>query len=404
MRESPLKGIRVLDFGSFMAGPTAAMLLAFLGAEVIKVESRKRFDPSRVYVHAPGRPLADPRYGEQVFGSANLNKRSLTVDLTTPKGKEIIRQLVAKCDVLIENMSPGTMKKLGLDYETLHAIKPDLIYLSSSACGQTGPDCHEIGYAANFATKVGLCALTGYRDGEPSLFTASMDLRSASLAALAMLSMLYHRQMTGEGQYADLASQEAMAEQLGDVYMDFWCNGNEQVRDGNHRRGYCPCNVYECSTPDTWVSIAVADQTEWAALCAVIGRPELRADPRFDTYEHRKEHEEELDTLLTQWSKGYEKHQAAALLQTVGVAAGPLLDARDMVSDPQIQAMKAFQWIDHPILGKDLAVSPPWKFSETPVVPLRHACGLGEDTESILRELLGYSVEEVDHLAAEEVI
>ena len=121
MRESPLKGIRVLDFGSFMAGPTAAMLLAFLGAEVIKVESRKRFDPSRVYVHAPGRPPADPRYGEQVFGSANLNKRSLTVDLTTPKGKEIIRQLVAKCDVLIENMSPGTMKKLGLDNTILAA-------------------------------------------------------------------------------------------------------------------------------------------------------------------------------------------------------------------------------------------------------------------------------------------
>ena len=404
MSRAPLEGVRILDFGSFMAGPVAAMMMAFLGADVIKVESRKRYDPARLYVQAPGRPMADPQYGQQVFGSANMNKRSLTVDLTTQAGREIVRSLVKDTDLLIENMSPGTMERLGLGYESLRAIKPDLLYLSSSACGQTGPDRREIGYAANFATKVGLGNLTGYRDGLPSLFTASMDLRSASLAVFAMLSMLYHRLETGQGQYVDLASQEAMAEQLGDVYMDYWCNGHEWTRDGNHRPGYSPCNVYPCREEDTWVSIAVATEEEWERLCGAMEDPELAHDPRFSSYADRKASEDALDEIIGAWTKSFDRFEAAELLQAAGVAAGPLLDSRDMAVNPHIQAIEAFQWIEHPTLGQDFAVAPPWHFSASPTVPLRRACGLGEHTREILQGLLHLSESEIQRLEAEGVV
>jgi len=403
MSDGPLRGIRVTEFTSAWAGPYATCLLGFLGAEVIKVESRKRVDHARFTSFTTGTSYSNPDQSP-VFNSLNLNKRSVCLNLTRPKAVEIAKRLVEKSDVVVENMRPGVIGRLGLDYRALREVKPDIIYLSSSSCGQTGPHREHVGYAPNFASAAGLSYVTGYPDWPPSILSGAVDLRSATAGAFSILAALLCRQRTGEGQYIDLASQETIVMMNSNALMDYLINQRVQTRRGNRDDRMAPHNCYRCRGEDHWISIAVANDREWRALCRVMGKPELAEDERFSTAERRLRHQEELDRIIGEWSRDKDDYQLMHELQEAGVAAAPSLSSKALFEDPHLAARGTFLQVDHPLLGKDWVLSPPWRLSATPARIRRHAPSLGEHSERIFGELLGMSPEEIEALKKEEAI
>lgn len=399
----PLKGIRVVEFTSAWAGPYATCLLGFLGAEVIKVESRQRADHSRIISFTTGKAFQTLDESE-VFNNLNLNKRSVCLNLKKPEAVEIARKLIEVSDVVMENMRPGVVPRLGLGYDDAKAVKPDIIYISSSACGQTGPDREYIGYAPTFAALAGLPHVTGYPDWPPSNFLGSIDLRSACTSAFAILAALYHHQQTGEGQYIDLASQEAIATYAGDFFLDYVMNQRVPMRQGNKDNVMAPHNCYRCKGEDEWISIAVATQAEWESLCRIMGKSDLIDDPRFGDITERKENEEELDAIITAWTQDKAPYDVMDLLQKAGVATTPSMSSEALFNDPHLKERNIFQQVDHPVLGKNWVIAPPWRFTETPAAI--SSCGpkLGEHTDEIFSDCLGMSPEEIDKLREEQVI
>lgn len=403
MNGGPLQGIRVIEFTSAWAGPYATCLLAFLGAEVIKVESRKRLDHSRVLAFSTGRDFTGPDQSE-VFNNLNLNKRSITLDLKKAKAVELAKKLVPFADVVMENMRPGVMPRLGLGYEVLCRIRPDLIYLSSSACGQTGPDREYVGYAPTFASLGGLSFLTGYEDWPPSNFMGAIDLRSATSAAVAILAALCQRQRTGKGQYIDMASQETIAVLIGEALLDYIVNQRVQMRRGNEEPGIAPHNCYRCKGEDQWISIAVANKEEWRRLCDCMGRPDLARDERFVTAEKRFTHREALDEIISDWTRERNAYEVMEQLQKAGIAAAPSLSSEGLFKDPHLKERGVFRSVRHPVIGDTWVVAPPWRLSSTPAEIHRHAPLLGEHNEYVFGQLLGMTREEIRRLEQEEVM
>jgi len=403
MTNGPLSGVRVTEFTSAWAGPYATCLLGFLGAEVIKVESRKRLDHSRFTSFTTARTFSGPDQSP-VFDNLNLNKLSVCLNLSHPRAVEIARRLVGTSDVVVENMRPGVIERLGLGYAALREVKPDIVYLSSSACGQTGPDRENVGYAPNFAGAAGLSHVTGYPDWPPSILSGAIDLRSATTAAFAILAALLYRQRTGEGQYIDLASQEAIALLNADALMDFFLNQRVRTRVGNRHDTMAPHNCYRCRGDDNWISIAVADDWEWRALCGVIGRPELAEDERFSSASARWTNQDALDQIVGAWTATQGDYEAMHRLQAAGIAATPSLSNKALFRDPHVTERQAFVQVEHPVLKHDWVIAPPWRLSETPASIRRRSPLLGEHRQAVLEELLGMSREEIRRLEEEQVI
>ena len=399
----PLDGIRITEFTSAWAGPYATCLLGFLGAEVIKVESRQRPDHSRMLSFTTGKEFETLNESE-VFNNLNLNKHSVSLNLKKPKAVEIARKLISVSDVVMENMRPGVVPKLGLGYDVAKEIKPDIIYLSSSACGQTGPDRTYVGYAPTFAALAGLPHITGYEDWPPSNFMGSIDLRSACTSAFAILAALYYHQQTGEGQYIDLASQEAIATFAGDIFLDYVLNNRVAVRKGNKDDMMAPHNCYRCKGEDKWISIVVAFQDEWEALCKAMGKPELIEDNRFKDLPARKANEEELDKIITQWTIHQGDYEIMEKLQQAGVAATPSLSSEALFNDPHLKERNVFRQVQHPVIGKNWVIGPPWRLTETPATFRTYGPLLGEHTNEIFTAYLGMSIDEIEKLKEEQVI
>ena len=403
MTNGPLSGVRVTEFTSAWAGPYATCLLGFLGAEIIKVESRKRLDHSRFTSFTTARTFSGPDESP-VFDNLNLNKRSVCLNLSHPKAVEIARRLVGTSDVVVENMRPGVITRLGLGYDALREVKSDIVYLSSSACGQTGPDRGNVGYAPNFAGAAGLSHVTGYPDWPPSILSGAIDLRSATTAAFAILAALLYRQRTGEGQRIDLASQEAIAMLNADALMDFFLNQRVRTRVGNRHDTMAPHNCYRCRGDDHWISIAVDSDDEWRALCGVIGRPELLDDERFSRADARWQNQDVLDEIVGAWAATQDDYAAMHALQAAGVAATPSLSNKALFEDPHVIERQAFVQVEHPVLKHDWVVAPPWRLSETPATIRRRSPLLGEDSRAVFEELLGMSGDEIRRLEEEQVI
>lgn len=399
----PLKGIRVVEFTSAWAGPYATCLLGFLGAEVIKVESQQRPDHSRIVSFTTGKAFQTLNESE-VFNNLNLNKRSVCLNLKKPEAVEIAKRLIEVSDVVMENMRPGVVPRLGLGYDAATEVKPDIIYISSSACGQTGPDREYIGYAPTFAALAGLPHVTGYPDWPPSNFLGSIDLRSACTSAFAILAALYYHQQTGEGQYIDLASQEAIATYAGDIFLDHVMNQRVPTRQGNKNDGMAPHNCYRCKGEDKWISIAVATQSEWESLCNTMGKSDLIDDPRFVDMNHRKRNEAALDDIITGWTMDKNPYEVMALLQNAGVAATPSLSSEDLFADPHLKGRSIFQQVDHPVIGNNWVIAPPWRLTETPATIASYGPLLGEHTDEIFHDYLGMSPEEIEQLKEDQVI
>jgi len=403
MHRSALQGVRIADFTWVWAGPYATMLLAYLGAEVIKIESRTRVDSARLGSITTGQVSSDLD-SSSVFNNVNLNKLGVTLDLSRPKGVELAKRIVRISDVVAENMRPGAMARLGLGYEDLVQIKPDIIMLSSSAFGATGPYREYIGYAPHFSAFSGLAYAAGYADGEPNILTGSTDIRSATTSAFAILAALNYRQRTGQGQHIDLSSSETLSVLIGEILMDYTMNHRQPSRHGNRDAIMAPHNCYRCKGDDKWVSIAVATDQEWEALCQAMGNPEWTRDERFSDAYSRWQNQEHLDRLIGRWTMNYSHYEVMELLQASGIAAMPSFSAEELFADPHLRERKAVTDVEHPVMGKQVVLNPPWKLSATPAKIERAGPVLGEHNEYVFGQLLGMPKEEIAQLIEEKVI
>ena len=402
MTKGPLDGVRILDFTWAWAGPHATLLLALLGAEVIKVESRRRLDHTRLRSLMTGPTMTSPDHSV-IFSDLNLGKLSLTLNLSKPEAVEIAKRVAQISDVAIQNMRPGVMDRLGLGYDDLRAVKPDIIMLSSSAVGATGPERTYAGYAPTFAAMGGHAYITGHTNGPPMPLSGAVDLRVGTTSAFAILAALYYRAHTGKGQHIDLSSTEAVSALIGHVFMDYSMNGRVQTRAGNRDQTMAPHNCYRCLGDNKWVTIAVACDDEWDALRRVVGDSRLE-DERFADASSRWQNQEALDQLIGEWTAGRSQEEVTHALQKVGVAAMPVLDGPALVQDAHLRARGVLEPLHHPAIGEKLTVSPPWKFSRTPAQIDRPGPLLGGQNQYVLGDLLGMSSEEIERLVAEEVV
>ena len=403
MNKQILSGIRIADFSMVWAGPYTATLLSFLGAEVIKIESRKHVDQTRKGSITTGDDF-DGINNSPTFNNANLNKKSVSIDISTPEGVELAKKLVAVSDVVIENMRPGKMEKRGLGYDDLVKVKPDIIMLSASGFGSAGPYGAYAGYAPIFAAFGGLAYLTGYPDGEPNTMSGVMDMRVGTVSAAAILTALIHRQKTGKGQYIDLSCSECVSTHVGSELLEFSMNGTSPGRNGNHDGIMAPHNCYRCKGDDKWISIAVRTDEEWAALCKVMGNPDWSQSAAFIDQNSRLKNRELLDEHISAWSIGLTHLELMEKLQGEGVAAMPSFNAEELLSNPHSKARGIFIEVDHPKMGRKVVATPPWRFSETPAGIYKASPLLGENNEDVLRNLLGLSGEDMDRLVEAEVI
>jgi benzylsuccinate CoA-transferase BbsF subunit len=393
-RQGPLSGIRVTDFTWAWAGPHGTLLLAMLGAEVIKIESHARLDHARVHSLAAG-AVSSGVDESPFFNDLNLGKLSITLDLRKEEARDIVRRLVARSDVVTQNMRPGVLDRLGLGYEALRAVKPDIVMLSSSAVGATGPEGSYVGYAPTFACMSGAVEITGYPDEPPSPLSGSVDLRVGTTAAFAVLAALHHRQRTGEGQHIDLSSTEVMSAMIGEAFLEYSLCGRLPQRSGNRDSAMAPHNCYRCKGEDQWLTIAVGTEEEWRALRSVIDDPELGGDA-FEGSLERWQNQDRLDAIIERWTREREPREAMELLQGKGVAAMVVHTGASIGRDPHVRQRGVFQKVTHPKLGERAVVRPPWGIEGAGVRGA--APTIGQHTEYVLTEILGLSRDEIDRL------
>ena len=403
-----LAGYRVLDFGWVLAGAIPGMALADMGAEVIKVETRQRLDYMRM-----GRPIVgdqpDPEQNP-MFHNVNRGKLSVTLNIGEPEAVELAKRLVAKCDVVIENFSPGVMDRLGLGYETLRAIKPDIVMASISSTGQDGPLRDLRAYAPSIGALSGLDSTMGYEGGGPlGLKHAFGDICGALHAVFAIVSALYRRNRTGEGQYIDVSMLRATVVTQGVGLMEQALTGRALQPRGNYDPTMVPYGNYPCApgpdgSGDKWISIAVATESEWQGLVSAMGSPGWAKDQRFGSQYRRQRHRRELDGLLSQWTAGHDPDALTEMLQGYGVAAAPALSAEERLFHPHFMERGLYSDIDHPALGAEPIFNLMWGLSKTPSAVRRHAPLMGEHNRQVLCGTLGLSEAELAELEERQVI
>ena len=394
----PLAGVRVADFSVHAAGPFAGLMLAELGAQVIKVESSARLDITRRPHAMYGKP---PSSFEQI----NASKMSVCLNLKEPRAVELALELVAVSELALENFRPGVMQRLGLSYEAMKEVRPDIILVSLSSNGQTGPESNYAGYAPMFAALGGLGHLTGYADGPPVELRHAMDHTGGMLAAFAAVAALSARQRTGLGQHVDVSVRDLAASFIGPELLDVAMNSREPHRQGNRDQSAAPQGVYRCKGEDEWVSISVASEAEWEGFVAAIGSPAWAAGDGFgDAFRRWKRHDE-LDALVEEWTLRHTAAEATAKLQGHGVAAHPSLSPDAMMQDAHLQARGAFPVVRNSDTGeRQRAVTPPWRFSETPARIDGWTPDLGQHNMEVFSGILGLAPEEVRELEESRVI
>ncbi|MBM4415356.1 MAG: CoA transferase [Chloroflexi bacterium] len=416
----PLSGVRIIDLTVVWAGPYATMHLADWGAEVIRVESLQHFAsftrgtvarPSQALVDAganTGMGFPQDRAGEHpwnraaVFNHHARNKRSMTVDLTRPEGQAVFERLVACSDGMIENNLPPHIDELDLGWERLSRINPRFVLLRIPGFGIDGPYRDYRTFGNHMEGIAGHPAIRAYPELGLDYAPTSVpsDAASGVGSALALTLALRQRDRSGKGVYVELATAENYVPFLGEFVLDYSMNGRVWQQMGNDHWWLAPHNAYPCHGTDRWVTIACRDEREWAALCAAMGREELRDDPRFTDMASRHAQRRALDAEIAAWTRPRDAGWVAQRLQAAGVPAGMVLHESELLRDPHMAARGYFQPVAHPEAGTHLQVGRLWRAGETPHPPPRHAPLLGEDNEYVYRELLGYSAEEYRELAA----
>lgn len=399
----PLSGIRVADFTWVWAGPTATLQFAHMGAEVIRMESMRRVCLLR---HLP--PWAEGQPGinrSGYFNQYSQGKRSITLDLSRPEGAAIAKQVVAVSDLAAENFAAGIIDRLGLGFEDLRQVKQDIIMISMSGYGRTGPESGYISYGPAQVPLSGLSSLTGYAGWPPMHVGMSYGDPTAGLhAAFALLAALFHRERTGEGQYIDMSQWESSMAVLGEGIMDYTMNGTQPPRMGNRVPFMAPHGVFSCAGEDRWVSIACGSEGEWRALCGLIGRSDLADDERFRTLAARKANEDELERIVEDWTSKRDPFEITRLCQAAGVAAFPPLVNRELAEDPHLAARGFFVEKEHPEVGVRKHAGIPWRMSADTCEVQRAAPVVGQDNDYVFGELLGFSSKRIADLQSREII
>jgi crotonobetainyl-CoA:carnitine CoA-transferase CaiB-like acyl-CoA transferase len=394
----PLAGIRIADFTVHNAGPFCTHLLSQLGAEVIKIESAVRPDAFRKPHPVYG------RMGPATFDQVASNKLSVRLNLKHKAGVALARRLVVISDVAAESFRPGVIGRLGLGYDVLSAIKPDIIMLCISSSGQTGPDSHFAGYAPLFGAWGGLSALTGYADGPPVEMRHVMDHTVGMNAAVALVAALHRRQATGEGGLVDVAARDVASSLLGEALL-LAAAGGEPTRAGNDHPRMAPHGVYPAQGEDRWVSIAVGDDSHWSPFASLIGNPALHEDPRFATAAARHLNREALDTIVAAWTRTLPADLIAEQLQAIGIAAHASWTTPEIVSDPHLRERRAIVDVEEPDGKVRAAVGIPMRLSKGAEIGIvRGTPTLGEHEDYVYGELLGMTRAERRALEDEEVI
>jgi len=390
--EKALEDIRVIDLGRVIAMPYCTMLLADLGAEVIKVLDPAQADMER-------RAMKDTFAGFLMF--VNRNKKSITLDLKDPKGVEIFKELVKRADLVVQNFSVGTMDKLGIGYDALKEVNPKIIYASVSAFGQDGPDAYQRGYDILAQARSGYVSLTGPPDGPPMRSGQSIsDYYAGMLCAYSIVSAIHYRERTGKGQQIDIALLDSLVTTL-DGAPELYTIGEEiRPRRGNMYGGY---GIFEVQ--DGYIALAVTGtDLIWPRFCRAIGRPELIKDPKFSEMLTRWNNSDDVQTIVEAWAKTKTRKEALELLTQAGVPVALVNTIDEMVADPQMQARRMHVEVEHPEYGRVKITGSPLKLSETPGKVERAAAIPGEHTEAVLTDILGYTPEEIERLRTAGVI
>ena len=396
--QAPLRGVRIADFTIHAAGPFCTHLLSQLGAECIKIESKTRPDAFRKPHAVYGRMTA------ATFDQVSVNKLSVRLNLKQPEAVELAKRLVSISDVAAESFRAGVMGRLGLGFDDLRAVKPDIILMSLSSCGQSGPDSHFAGYAPLFGAWGGLGWMTGYADGPPVEMRHVMDHSAGVHAAVSTMAALHQRRRTGKAQHIDLAAREVASAMIGDALIQASL-GITPVRPGNRHLSMAPHGVYPTQQPDRWLTLAVRNDAEWQALARELDQPAALVDPRFATAEARLRHRDQLDGLLTQCLASRDPDATAERLQRAGVCAHVSWSMLDIARDPHLRARGATVEVSAPNIPPRLAVGAPARFSKTTDVGIRRLTpALGQDEDYVFGELLGLSSAQRADLQKREVI
>lgn len=392
-----LADVKVLDLMWAIAGPAVTRVLADYGATVVRVESTKRTDVCRTV--APFHDLPPGPESAVLFHNVNAGKLMVTLDLTNPAGHEIMLDLVRWADVVCEAYTPGTMRTLGLDYESLRQVKPDLIMLSTCLMGQTGPLASYAGFGNLSASITGFGLLCGWPDRAPAgPFGAYTDYVAPRFSTAMLLAALDHRRRTGEGQHLDVSQAEASIHFLGPAMLDYTVNGRVQTPAGNDDPDAVPHGVYPAAGDERWLAIAVRDDRDFAALCTAIGEPALASDARFATLAARRAHRAELDAVLAAWTRGQDALAAADALQAAGVPASVAASSRDLLEDPQLVHREHIRRLPHPTYGTTPIEASRFRLSRTPAEIRYDAPTLGRDNQHVLEHVLGYDEERITEL------
>ena len=400
----PLRGLRVVDFGWVWAGAIPGHILADMGADVIRIESKRPLDFMR-----QGRPIfgtdKDPEQNP-VFQNVNRGKRSLCINMQEPGAAEVIKALVAKSDVVIENFSPGVMDRLGVGWKDLSVAKPDLIMCSMSAAGHSGPICNIRTYAVMIGALSGLNSLVGYPD-EGVLAVQSppyADPNAGIHAAFGILAALWRRGLTGEGVHIDLSQWEAAVNIMGEQVMDYTAGGHVPRVCGNLQVAHAPFNHYPVIGTDSWISISAADDVQWAAVVNALGRPGWTIKPEFSTAALRLLNRMELDVLMSAETAERDGLELSAKLRAAGVPSEKLLDIGDIAAHPYFQARQLFEMVPHPRLKSVPVYRLPWHMNGNPIPITQRAPFLGEHTVDVLTNLLHLAPSDIDCLREKRVI
>jgi crotonobetainyl-CoA:carnitine CoA-transferase CaiB-like acyl-CoA transferase len=426
-----LDGVVVLDFTMVWAGPYATKLLADMGATVIKIESPNRMDPIRmatieIFMQEPLDMATRPYNRSAYFNEYNRNKRSLVVDTLEPRGRAIVEKLISVSDILIENFRPGVLERLGYGDELVFGINPKLTRVSMPAYGTHGSEARMVGYGPNIEEMSGLARLNGYADGSPLKTGISFaDPMAGVMAAAGSMLGLIRNAREARGSRVEVSQRDAMIAFLGEAVMEWAMNERDPVRSGNRSERYAPQGCYRCkplsdesarrldvyhsagqgtSAQDRWVTLSVRTDDEWMKLCQVMNRMDLATDPRFASTRQRAAQHDELDEIISEWTREMSDETAMLLLQEQGIPAGRVLSCLDVASDPHLKARGFLEDVVHPEAGATRVTTPAWRLQKGRARVRRPAPCFGQDNRYVLQELLGMSETDVSGLVESGVI
>jgi crotonobetainyl-CoA:carnitine CoA-transferase CaiB-like acyl-CoA transferase len=399
----PLAGLKILDATAWWAGPSATQLLAALGADVVHVESIQVIDGMRPAAALPFASLDEWWERSCFFLSINTNKRGITLDLGSERGRELFLGLVAWADVMVENYTPRVFENWDLDWERLKQVNPRLVMCRMPAFGLDGPWHDRVGFAQTMEQVSGLSWTTGYRDGPPMMPNGPCDPLGGMHAAFAILTALAQRDMTGVGCMIEAPLVESALNLAAEEVLEFSAFGRVGERLGNRSRERAPQGVYRCEGDEQWIAVSVEDE-QWPALVELLGAPEWAQDPALSTVAGRFDAHDRLDEHLADWFRARTRDDAAARLQAAGVAAAPVIDNRDVVTQPVSEARGFAEWCDHPVVGRIPVTTLPFRWSGIDRWIRFPAPTLGQHNHEVLSSILGLDEAEIEQLEDQGVI